>query len=167
MQDGKKILSIEKERQDAGSKREVSGEGQNMTEVKEAQQSVSEGVNVLGETAEVMTSGVVSENEKKAKDAYNGSVSAGGKADGKAAIMALPNIEVMIEQTVTAIENELKVREVEVKVLIRNRNATPYQVNDLVIRIRFLNGLLHQLKRAAKLAEEFVAGLWKQFVGKA
>jgi len=167
MQDGKQIISAEKPQNDLNLSNEVHDDGKATAEVVEAQQSVSEGLNLLGENAEILSSGKVSEKERNARDVSNGTVAVGSSTKGDSVIIEMPKIEVMIEQTVAAIENELKIKGDEVTAMIRNNRSTPYEVNDLVRRIRFLNGLLFQLKRAAKLAEEFITGLWKQFVGKA
>jgi hypothetical protein len=165
MQDGNKILSVEKGRPEVKKAPETT-EGRDMAEVKEAQQSVSEGLNILGGNTETLPSGEVSEDEKKAKGVYSGAVTSAGRGVGEITVVELPKIEVMIEQTMLAIENELKEKQAEVNVLMK-KNASPYEVNDLVRKIRFLNSLLYRLKRAAKLAEEYVVALWKQFVGKA
>jgi hypothetical protein len=67
---------------------------------------------------------------------------------------------------VVAIKDELKNTESEVEMMIRAKKTSPHALNNKVRRIRFLNDLLGQLKRTAKLAEDFVIGLWKQFSGK-
>ena len=135
-----------------------------LAELQRMAESVSAGVNTLSEGIE--EDGVFSEDGKKAP----GDSTAGGKGDvgrsAKSKIKALPSIEVMIEQTVMAIKNELKNTESEVKMMIRSKKTSPHMLNNKVRRIRFLNDLLGQLKRTAKLAEDFVIGLWKQFSGK-
>ncbi len=142
-------------------------EEQNSPEVVKAQLTVSESLNVLGEDENSIATGEKAENEAKDKGVYSGSGQSGGKSQNVVTVSALPKIDVMISQTVLAIENELKVKEDEVNVLIKKKDAAPYEVNDLVRRIRFLNGLLSELKRAVKLAEDYVISLWKQFVNKA
>lgn len=84
----------------------------------------------------------------------------------KSSISAQPSIQEMIKQTVEAIESELKLNEVEMKSLMRNQKTPLYLINDKAKKIRFLNGILSQLKRAAQLAEDFIVGLWKQYVNR-
>ena len=98
-------------------------------------------------------------------------VSSGNGAVGTSTIANIgassaPSIEVMIKETVEAVRKELKRNEAEMKSMLRNKRIPYYQINDKAKKIRFLNGVLVQLKRAAKLAEEFVIGLWKQYVKK-
>lgn len=167
MSENRKILTPEREKGEIAEQIRRPEEGRDLAEVKEAQQSVSEGLTVLNENAEVLVNGEVTEDEKKGKAVYNGGSAANvTKPTSKATSTSAPTIEVMIKETVTAIQDELKVREGEVKSLSK-KNAQAYEINEAAKRIRFLNGLLYQLNRAAKLAEEFVVGLWKQFVRKA
>lgn len=81
-------------------------------------------------------------------------------------VAAMPSIDEMIRQTVVAVEEELKKNEMEMKAMLRNRNTPYFVINTQAQRIRFLNNLLSKLKRAARLAEEFIVGLWKQYVRK-
>lgn len=131
-------------------------------EVKEASLSVSEGV---GEIAD--ESGQFSEDEKRDKGTYiqNGA-SAQAKTSLSSSVKQLPPVETMIQQTVEAIQDELQKTEDEIKALKKDSQAKPYLLNDKVARVRLLNGFLTELKRAARLAEEFVVNLWKQFVKK-
>lgn len=137
---------------------------EDLSQLREMSQTVSEGVNVLSESAD--EGGVFSEEEKKSTDQGSSAQSAAQKAQIAASVKQLPPVEIMIRQTVEAIEMELKNTQDEVKTLMRDKKSSPYALNDKVRRIRFLNGLLSQMKRAAKMAEEFVVNLWKQFVGK-
>jgi|GEM_PF-5925176 len=135
-----------------------------LAELKRMAESVSEGVNTLSEGVE--EDGVFSEEGKKAAS----DSAAGGKKDYRGSVKvvtkAMPSIEVMIEQTVLAIKEELNTAESEVKQMIKGKKTSPHLLNNKVKRIRFLNDLLGQLKRTAKLAEDFVIGLWKQFLGR-
>jgi hypothetical protein len=81
-------------------------------------------------------------------------------------IATTPPIEEMIRQTVVAVKDELKKNEKEMKEMLKNRKTPYFVINTQAQKIRFLNNLLNQLKRAAKLAEEFIVGLWKQYVRK-
>lgn len=155
---GNEVLTKENRQGKDVSKEDVS-------QLREMSQAVSEGVNVLSE-GQVEEGGAFSETEKKPAD--QGVQSSGGKqkmATGSA-VKQLPPVEVMIRQTVEAIESELKNTENEVKAMIKSKKASPQVLNDKVRRIRFLNGLMSQMKKAAKMAEDFIVNLWKQFVGK-
>lgn len=81
-----------------------------------------------------------------------------------ATVFAQPAISDMIKQTVIAIETELKKNEVEMKSLMRSNKTSFYLINDKAKQIRFLNGILLHLKKAARVAEDFIVGLWKQYV---
>ncbi len=89
-----------------------------------------------------------------------------GSAQIQTAVSVLPPIEEMIKQTVAAIEIELKQTKEEMTELLKDKKASPYTINDKVKRIRFLTGLMADLRRAAKHAEEFIVSLWKQYVKK-
>lgn len=100
--------------------------------------------------------------------AYKGTGLTGAKVSenkpGSTQIYQQPPIEEMIRETVKAIEFELKKNENEMLSMMRDRKISPYLINDKAKKIRFLNGILSQLKRAARLAEDFIVGLWKQYV---
>ena len=135
-------------------------------EILETKLNVSEGINVLGENA-LEESGNFSEEEKKDRNrGAAGQQRATGQAHSATQVKQLPPVEVMIKETVVAIEAELKKTEDEVKLMMKKKGSSPFELNDKVKRIRFLNGVLSQLKKAAKLAEDFVLGLWKQYVSK-
>ena len=102
---------------------------------------------------------------EKAKNDYSGNASMVKKPVVKVST-AVPTIDVMIKETVEAVRQELKKNEAEMKTMLRNKKTTYYQINNQAKKIRFLNGILTQLKRAARLAEEFVVGLWRQYVKK-
>ncbi|MCC7432741.1 hypothetical protein IT412_04420 [Candidatus Peregrinibacteria bacterium] len=124
---------------------------------------IAEKVDVLGENDE---NGGFKEEAKGVKD-Y--SLKTGGQSSGNASVAnakGLPTIENMIKQTVVAVELQLKIEEEQIKVLIKNKKATPYQINEQAKKIRILNGILGKLKNVAKLAEDFVIGLWKQYARK-
>lgn len=104
--------------------------------------------------------------EEESKYVHGGSVKQNSFAKGTSTVSTPPPIEQMIQQTVEAIEKELREEEGEMKELIKNKKSDVYEINNKVIRIRFLNGLLIKLKRAAKLTEDFIVGLWKQYVKK-
>jgi hypothetical protein len=110
---------------------------------------------------------VFDEKQKKYVQKQNKQAPVPGDATSRAAsVAAAPSIENMVKQTVMAIEEELKKTEIEVKRLIKNKSSSPHTINEKVIRIRFLNGLLSKLQRAAKLTQDFIVGLWKQYVKK-
>lgn len=133
-------------------------------EIQKVTTHVSEGLNVAEDAAE--EGGVFGENEKKKRD--DGMPVSTGGTQGSATIKVkqMPPVDVMITETVSAIEKELMKTEDEIKTLLKNKNTPPNELNDKVMRVRSLNGLLMKLKEAAKLAEEFVVGLWKQYVRK-
>ena len=103
---------------------------------------------------------------EKGKSVYHGGGTSGKPAQAPATIMAAPSVDVMIKQTVEAVQNELKKNEQEMRAMLKNKKTSYYQINNQAQRIRFLNGILLQLSRAARLAEEFIVGLWKQYVKK-
>jgi hypothetical protein len=104
--------------------------------------------------------------EKEGQDQAQSGSSAASTAQNTTAIAVMPPIEEMIKQTVAAIELELQKTKEEMNILLKDKAASPYTINDKVKRIRFLNGLIADLKRAAKMAEEYIVGLWKQYVKK-
>jgi hypothetical protein len=134
------------------------------TELKAIARQNLEGINAIEES--VAESAVPSENEKKAVGEQGGAASTATRVQQGASVSAMPPIEEMIQQTVAAIEVELQKTTDEMKLLLKNKASTPYLINDKVRRIRFLNSLISELHRAAKVAEEFVVGLWKQYVRK-
>lgn len=152
------------EQQELKTGKEQGQAGNEGKEILETKMNVSEGVNVLSENAE--EGGVFSEDEQKVKDSAKAGTSTTVQKTTHASVKQLPPVDVMIKETVEAIETELKKTEEEVRTMMRNKNSSAYVLNDKVKKIRFLNGLLSELKRAAKMAEEYVVGLWKQFVGK-
>lgn len=135
-------------------------------EILETKINVSGNVNVLNEDSE--EGGSFDEKDETVQEQGSGSTTKTQRSqtDGKTAIKALPSVNTMIQETVAAIEEELTKTEKEIKVLMKDKNPSPFILNDKVKRMRFLNGVLLQLKRAAKVAEEYIIGLWKQFVGK-
>jgi len=146
------------------------GRGQKETavegkEVLATSQNVVEGLSVLPESS-VEAGGQFAE-KKEGQTSQPGSIAAKTAASFQPAqITVLPSIDQMILQTEKAIEDELRKTEVEVKVLLKNKKSSVYDINDKIKRIRFLHGLLAELKKAAKVAEEFIVGLWKEFVKK-
>lgn len=104
-------------------------------------------------------------DEKQAS--YKGT--GGGKALTSSAsqVFVQPPISEMIRQTVEAIEMEMAKNEKEMKAMMKNKAFSYYQINDKARQIRFLNGLLSELRRAARLAEDFIVSMWKQYVKKA
>lgn len=135
-------------------------------EVKETVLSVSEGVNSLNENADVFTNGEVAEKNKAIGENNGSSAAIQATTATATAIAQLPSVEMMIKQTVEAIENELKTKEKEMKIMSKRKGTKPIDLNKAAIEIRFLNGLLSKLKSAAKQASDFVISLWKQYVGK-
>lgn len=124
---------------------------------------IAEKVDVLGENDE---NGGFKEEAKGVKD-Y--SLKAGSQSSGNSSVAnvkSLPTIENMIKQTLVAVELQLKIEEEQIKVMIKNKKTTPYQMNEQAKKLRILNGILGKLKNAAKLAEDFVVALWKQYVRK-
>lgn len=126
--------------------------------------TVNEGIDIAAEGAEDV--GVFSEkNSSKAGENKGGASGQARKTLKRAVVKDLPTIEIMMGQTVTAIKVELNSVEKEIKVMMKSKNK-PHLLNDKVKRARVLAGLLQQLQRAAKVAEDFVIGLWKQFCQK-
>ena len=151
--------------QDNVAQKERMGADSEGKEILETKSNVSEGVNVLSENAD--EGGVFSEQEQKAKNEGSQSRAIGqAQTQIHTLVKQLPPVDTMIKETMEAIEAELKKTEAEVRVMRKDKNLSPYVLNDKVKRIRFLNGLMSQLKRAAKMAEDYVVGLWKQYVGK-
>lgn len=134
-------------------------------EIIDTKLNVAGEINLLGEDAEAP--GIFSEQNKQVQDQNGGTQKKiGGVTPKVASVSAIPTVDVMIKETLEAIDVELKKTEEEIRILMRTRDASMYVLNDKVKKARFLYGLVLQLKRAAKLAEDYVLGLWKQFVRK-
>ena len=138
-------------------------------EILDTKLNIAGGINQLGESNEDV--GVFSEEQKKVGE-QSGSTQKDGRTSAtnlSTVKEALP-VETMIKQTIEAIEVELKNTEEEIRILRKTRDASMFVLNDKVKRVRFLNNLVtmlrDELKRAAKLAEDYVKGLWNQFVNK-
>ncbi|MGL5831353.1 MAG: hypothetical protein ACRCZE_04365 [Candidatus Altimarinota bacterium] len=138
--------------------------------VVETLEDVAKGVNLLNEDAESLGMGNVSEEDedngkKPGENFAGGAVTSAGVKASK--VKALPPVEVMIQETAKAIEAELERMVEENERMRKSKKYSNSQLNESVKQIRHLNGLLMVLKNAAKLAEDFIIGLWKQFVKKA
>jgi hypothetical protein len=139
-------------------------------ELVEAREDIAKGVNLLNEDAEMVGMGNVSENDENSGKKPGESFGAGSASNAQAKVAqvkALPAVEVMIQETAVAIEAELERRVEETERMRKSKKYSNSELNESVKQIRHLNGLLVLLKNAAKLAEDFVVGLWKQFVKKA
>lgn len=139
-------------------------------ELVEAREGIAKGLNLLNEDTDVMGMGNVSENDENSGEKPGESFGSGQSANDQAKVAqvkALPSVEVMIKETASAIEAELEKRVEETERMRKSNKYSNSELNDSVKQIRHLNGLLVLLKNAAKLAEDFVVGLWKQFVKKA
>lgn len=149
------------------------------SEVREKRHIVDESVDDVGQSLDVESSAidvVKSVEISEANDEghgfteddtkYSQNTHVGRGTNITARVYTPPPIDQMIKQTVEAIEQQLREEEGEMKELIKNKKSAAYEINNKVIRIRFLNGLLSKLKRAAKLTEDFIVGLWKQYVKK-
>ncbi len=135
-----------------------------LPEVKDTTKTVIEGVETVGGAEE--EGGQFGEKQEEDSGQSRFAVSSAKSArSGQTTITSVPPIDEMIRQTVEAINMELKQTKEEVNRLI-SKKASPYDINAKVMKIRFLNNLLSELKRAAKLAEEYVVNLWKQYVKK-
>ncbi len=129
------------------------------TEVVEAKESIARNID---QTAEDSAEGQFSENNKKDSGKYNQAAN-DNAVKAEARVKTLPSVSVMKEQTITAIEQELAKTQQEIEQALSSK-VVPFELNEKVRRARFLNGLLGELKRAVKLAEDFVMNLWKQYV---
>lgn len=151
------------ENSEKGRVEEVGGE------LVEAREDIAKGVNFLNEDAEVLGMGNVSEDDegsgKKPGESFGGGQAAKTQAKVQQ-VKALPSVEVMIQQTSEAIEAELQKRVEETERMRKSKKYTNNELNESVKQIRHLNSLLIALRNVAKLAEDFVVGLWKQFVKK-
>jgi hypothetical protein len=139
-------------------------------EVVETRVDTAKGLNFLNENAEVLGMGNVNEDDEGTSRKPGEGVAAGNSSQNKGKAQQgkyLPSVEVMIKQTSEAIEAELLKKVEETERMRKSKKYTNSQLNESVKQIRYLNGILAALKNAAKLAEDFVIGLWKQFVKKA
>jgi hypothetical protein len=124
---------------------------------------ISEKLDTFGENSE--ESGKFKENSGGVKDyAFKDGKQSNPPKDNSKRV--LPAIETMIQQTVEAVELQLKFEEKEFKKLLREKQASPYLLNEKIKQIRVLDNLRLKLKKAVKLAEDYVIGLWKQYVKK-
>lgn len=128
-------------------------------EVVEAKESIARNID---QTAEDSAEGQFSENNKKDSGRYTQAAN-DNAVKIEANVKTLPSVSVMKEQTIIAIEEELAKTQQEIKEALSSK-VVPFELNEKVRRARFLNGLLGELKRAVKLAEDFVMNLWKQYV---
>lgn len=129
-------------------------------EVIEAKESIARNIDQAAEDA---SEGQFSEQNKKDSGKYTTQAANDNAVSVDTRVKALPSVAVMKEQTITAIEAELARTQEEIKAALSSK-IVPFELNEKVRRARFLNGLLGELKRAVKLAEDFVVNLWKQYV---
>jgi hypothetical protein len=131
-------------------------------EIVETKTEVSKGIDQLGENSE--EGQVIGGKAENAKE--SGGQTASQVRSQTTQIRQLPAVDIMIRETLEAIEVELKKTEDEIKILLKTKNASMQILNEKVKRARFLHGLIEGLKKAAKQAEDYIVGLWRQYVAK-
>lgn len=129
-------------------------------EVVEAKESIARNID---QAAEEASEGQFSEQNKKDSGKYTSQAANDNAVKIESRVKALPSVAEMKVQTITAIEAELAKTQQEIKDALASK-IVPFELNEKVRKARFLNGLLGELKRAVKLAEDFVINLWKQYV---
>ena len=129
-------------------------------EVVEAKESIARNID---QAAEEAAEGQFSEQNKKDSGKYTAQPANDNAVKVETRVKAIPTVAEMKVQTITAIEEELAKTQQEIKEALSSK-IVPFELNEKVRKARFLNGLLGELRRAVKLAEDFVINLWKQYV---
>lgn len=129
------------------------------TEVIQAKESIARNIDQAAEDSD----GQFSEQTKKDSGKYTTQTADDRVIRPNSGIKAVPSVLEMKAQTIAAIEIELAKTQQEIKEALSSK-VVPFELNEKVRRARFLNGILGELKRAVRLAEDFVKNLWKQYV---
>ncbi len=161
MADIKKINTVEKER---ASEEHFSSAPTKAKEIQETQTEIVETVESLDESGEAFTTGEVGEKEKGGKEGYQGGGSGSGASSDQSRSKAAPSDDVLIEQTIRAIDVKIAAVLKETTKLRKSNNSSPIKINALVIEARNLTQLKYKLKNASNLARDYLVGLWNQYV---